>query len=177
MMKSRLLRAAFLLVPFAGVLYYGITEQADRPVLIGEVAPDFSVSSLEGTPLQLQQYRGKVVVLNFWATWCPPCVTEMPSLERLANLDEKIAVLTISVDEDPETLRQFVAEHGLTLAIARDPERRLAVRYGTYKYPESYIIGPGGKLHEKMFGAIDWDEPRLREHLFALARRAQPRRS
>ena len=170
MKKGSLLRFTLLAVPLAGVLFFGVTEKLDRPVRAGEAAPDFALESLQGEPVELSRYRGRVVVLNFWATWCPPCVTEMPSLERLSKLDNNVTVLTVSVDRDLGILRNFVAEHGLTLPVARDPERRLAARYGTYKYPETYILGPNGQVHDKMVGAIDWDQPNLRSHLLALAR-------
>ncbi len=171
MKKGSLLRFTLLGVPLAGVLFFGVTEKLDRPVRAGEAAPTFTLESLQGEPVELSRYRGRVVVLNFWATWCPPCVTEMPSLERLSKLD-KVTVLTVSVDRDLDILRNFVAQHGLTLTVARDPERRLAARYGTYKYPETYILGPNGKVHDKMFGAVDWDQPNLRNQLLALARNA-----
>ena len=172
MKKGSLLRFTLLGVPLAGVLFFGVTEKLDRPVRAGEAAPAFALESLQGEPVELSRYRGRVVVLNFWATWCPPCVTEMPSLERLSKLDNNVTVLTVSVDRDLGILRKFVAEHGLTLAVARDPERRLAVRYGTYKYPETYILGPNGQVHDKIVGAVDWDQPNLRNHLLALARNA-----
>ena len=172
MKKGSLLRFTLLAVPLAGVLFFGVTEKLDRPVRAGEAAPDFALESLTGEPVELTRYRGRVVVLNFWATWCPPCVTEMPSLERLSKLDNNVTVLTVSVDRDLDILRNFVAEHGLTLPVARDPERSLAARYGTYKYPETYILSPNGQVHDKIVGAVDWDQPNLRSHLLTLARSA-----
>ena len=175
MSKASLLKTAAFLIPLAGLLYFGITEDPYRPIERGEPAPDFSLPTLAGGSLELAQFQGKLVVLNFWATWCPPCVEEMPSLERLSRqgAERNLEVVTVSVDQDLSVLQDFIAQHDLTLPVASDPQRQVAVLYGTYKYPESYIISPQGIVHDKMIGAIDWDEARIREHLFSLANGAQ----
>ena len=173
MVKASLLKTTAFLVPLAGLLYYGITEDLYRPVEIGEKAPHFSLPTIAGRPLEPSQFEGRVVVLNFWATWCPPCVEEMPSLERLSQerTEGSWEVITVSVDQDLPALQDFVTKHGITLPIAKDPQRQVAVLYGTYKYPESYIIGPQGYVHKKLIGAINWDEPRIRDYLNSLAKK------
>ena len=158
MVKASLLKMAAFLVPLAGLLYYGITEDLYRPLEVGEKAPHFSLPMITGGPLELSQFEGRVVVLNFWATWCPPCVEEMPSLQRL--FQERIPAL-----------QDFVAKHEITLPIAKDPQRQVAVLYGTYKYPESYIIGPQGLVRKKFIGSINWDEPSIRDYLNSLAKK------
>ncbi len=173
MVKASLLKTAAFLVPLAGLLYYGITEDLYRPLEVGEKAPHFSLPMITGRPLELSQFEGRLVVLNFWATWCPPCVEEMPSLQRL--FQERIKgnweVITVSVDQDLPALQDFVAKHELTLPIAKDPQRQVAVLYGTYKYPESYIIGPQGLVRKKFIGSINWDEPSIRDYLNSLAKK------
>ena len=171
MSKASVLKTAAFLIPLAGVLYFGITEDLYRPIERGEPAPDFILPRLAGGSLELAQFQGKLVVLNFWATWCPPCVDEMPSLERLSRRggDMNLEVVTISVDQDLSALQNFIAEHRLTLPVARDPQRQVAILYGTYKYPETYIISPEGVVHDKMIGPVNWDGSRIRERLFSLA--------
>ena len=106
MSKASLLKTAAFLIPLAGLLYFGITEDPYRPVESGEPAPDFSLPSLAGGSVELAQFQGKLVVLNFWATWCPPCVEEMPSLERLSRqgAERNLEVVTVSVDQDLSVL-------------------------------------------------------------------------
>ncbi len=102
-------------------------------------------------------------MLNFWATWCPPCVEETPSLEHFAQSlgGRGVQVIGVSVDEDPAALRKFVADYHLSYPIARDPGGELAARFGTFKFPETYIIDRRGKVAEKIIGAINWEDPRI----------------
>jgi peroxiredoxin len=135
-----------------------------RPVAIGDSAPDFSVPALPSGSLDLKNYRGQVVVLNLWATWCPPCVEETPSLERFAEKmrDRGVIVLSISVDEDQKTLQDFIQQNHISYPIGRDPERALSARYGTFQFPETYILDRRGLVAEKVVGATDWNDPASR---------------
>jgi thiol-disulfide isomerase/thioredoxin len=141
-------------------------------------APDVSVRSLDGTVANLRSFRGKVVVLNFWATWCLPCVGEMPSLDRLAadRVSDPFAVVAVSVDRDgTPAVRSFVSEHQLThLAIYLDPDQRLgSLRndYGVtgalpiYGLPISYIIDADGSVIGYLTGAANWDALEARHFL------------
>jgi thiol-disulfide isomerase/thioredoxin len=120
-----------------------------------------------GRSAELGDLRGQVVLLNFWATWCPPCVAEMPSLERLhhALKDKGLFVLGISVDADPRAYETFLRQHGITFPNFRDPERRISTLYGTFMYPETYIIDPQGLLVRKIIGPLGWDDPQVVEFL------------
>jgi peroxiredoxin len=111
-------------------------------------------------------------VVNFWATWCPPCIEETPSLRRFSEIlrDEGVIVVGVSVDEDPEVLRKFVAQYELSFPIARDPNRTVAARYGTFKFPETYIIDRSGRIAEKIVNAVDWEDARIVEFVRGLAR-------
>lgn len=141
------------------------------PVKIGETAPRFTVPALQHGAIKLQAYRGKVVVLNFWATWCPPCVEETPSLEAFAQRvkDDGVIVLGVSVDEHEPALKKFAADYHLTYPIGRDPGGALAAHYGTYKFPETYIIDRTGRVAEKIIGAMDWTDPRMLAFVESLA--------
>lgn len=117
--------------------------------------------------ITLSQYRGQVVVLNFWATWCPPCVEEMPSLvEMQRRMKAKgVTVLAVSVDVDESAYKQFLKDHNVSLLTVRDPEHKSSELYGTFKYPETYVIDRGGVMRRKFIGAVDWTEPDVVELL------------
>lgn len=136
-------------------------------VQVGDRAPRFELEDSQGLGLGLSDYQGKVVLLNFWATWCPPCVQEMPSLnntyEELRN--DGFVVLGVSVDEDQEQYSRFLRNAGVTFPTARDPERAVSSRYGTLKYPESYLISRDGRVLRKYVGAEDWSRPEIANYL------------
>jgi peroxiredoxin len=168
-------RAAKLLV-LAGFVAVAVAVAAYRrwagPPQVGHAAPDFALPTLAGEEIRLSGLRPKVVVVNFWATWCPPCIEETPSLRRFSEIlrDEGVIVVGVSVDEDPEVLRKFVAQYELSFPIARDPNRTVAARYGTFKFPETYIIDRSGRIAEKIVNAVDWEDARIVEFVRGLAR-------
>ncbi|MEJ2009285.1 MAG: TlpA disulfide reductase family protein [Acidobacteriota bacterium] len=146
-----------------GISWLVFRPRPKGPVNIGETAPNFTLPGLKSDNVSLAQYRGKVVVLNFWATWCPPCVMETPSLEKFATemKPDGVTVIGVSVDENGQQLREFVKEYHLSYPIARDPNAALSHRYGTFKFPETYIIDRGGHVAEKIIGATDWVDPNM----------------
>ena len=111
----------------------------------------------------LADYRGKVVVLNFWATWCPPCVDEMPSLVQMQQRlkDKGVTVLAVSLDADEAAYHKFLKDHGVNLITVRDPDLKSSDLYGTFKYPETYIIDRNGVLQRKFIGAVNWNDPEV----------------
>jgi cytochrome c biogenesis protein CcmG/thiol:disulfide interchange protein DsbE len=133
-----------------------------EPSLAGTRAHDFSFA-LDGKPATLADLRGKVVVLNFWATWCPPCVEEAPSLSRLqqAITPEGGMVLGISVDEAAPAYEDFLREHKIPFPTYRDPSKQIALSYGTAIYPETYIIDRRGRIARKIVGPQEWDSPEM----------------
>jgi peroxiredoxin len=137
-----------------------------RPPRIGEAAPDFSLQDGSRT-IALHDYKGQVVVLNFWATWCPPCVEEMPSLVELqSRLKNKgVTVLAVSTDIDGAAYQKFLKEHKVDLLAVRDPNQVSNSLYGTFKFPETYIIDRQGKLRRKFIGAVDWTQPDVLAYL------------
>jgi len=137
-----------------------------RPPRIGSNAPDFTVQDGQNK-LTLSQFRGQVVVLNFWATWCPPCVEEMPSLvEMQRRMKAKgVTVLAVSVDVDDGAYRQFLKDHGVNLLTVRDPDQKSNRLYGTFKFPETYVIDRNGVMRRKFIGAVDWTEPEVTDFL------------
>ena len=149
-------------------LFFSLHRGVVYPVAIGEYAPDFSLprlinGSLSPDPLHLYEERGHVVLVNFWATWCPPCVEETPSLEKFSTDMEKygVEVIGVSVDQNAGALRKFIAQNHVTYPVARDPEQTTAGMYGTTQFPETYILDRDGRVAEKIIGARDWEDPMM----------------
>jgi cytochrome c biogenesis protein CcmG/thiol:disulfide interchange protein DsbE len=135
-----------------------------HPPRIGNAAPSFTIADSQHT-VSLEQLRGKPVVLNFWATWCPPCVEEMPSLLQLhKQLGDKVTILAVSEDADDAAYKQFITDHQVDLLSVRDTQHQNEV-YGTFKYPETYIIDRNGKIVRKFIGATDWTSPDIVNYL------------
>jgi peroxiredoxin len=130
-------------------------------------APDFTVSDGAST-IHLANYRGKVVLLNLWATWCAPCVQEMPALVQLHHDDPNLAILAISVDEDPDAYKRFVNERHIDLTTVRDPNESVAKLYGSDGWPETYIIDRKGVIRRKVVGDPDWSNPEIRSFIQGL---------
>lgn len=147
----------------AGGLVWVALRPRQGPVSMGDRAPGFTLPQLPSGRLSLSQFKGQVVVLNFWATWCPPCIEETPSLEQFATdmKSQGVTVIGVSVDENGQQLDKFIRMYHLSYPVARDPSAALANRYGTYKLPETYIIDRNGRVAEKIIGATNWTDPRM----------------
>lgn len=139
--------------------------------LVGQPAPDFTLPLVGGGEVTLSELRGKVVLLNFWATWCPPCLAEMPSMERLyarlGNSDFEMLAVNAEVD-GLEILPDFLLQHRHTFPIPVDHQGEVQVEYGVFRFPESFIIDRQGKIVDHIIGGRDWSDRRTVEHLAAL---------
>jgi peroxiredoxin len=134
-------------------------------------APDFTLPDLTGTTHSLSNYKGKVVFLNFWATWCPPCRMEMPGMERLYRRlrDRDFVMLAVSADEEgKKAVAPFVEELGLTFPILLDPEGRLSPRYGVTGYPETFVIDREGKVVNHTIGPAEWQSEEMARYFESL---------
>ena len=153
-----------LLIPFA---LLSACDRGAHPAQTGQLAPDFTVS--DGTAsIHLASYRGRVVLLSFWATWCEPCVVEMPSLLDLHHDQPDLAILAVSVDEDPDAYRSFLARRHMDLISVRDPGQTAAKLYHSEAWPETYVIDRQGIIRRKFVGAQDWSSPEVRAYLKSL---------
>jgi peroxiredoxin len=161
--KSNLLKVLLFALIVAGALFFALRQRPTQPIAIGGRAPDFTLPTLSSRPIALHDLRKRVVVLNFWATWCPPCVEETPSLEKFTEQvrEQGVIVIGVSVDQDSAALQKFVNQARLSFPIARDPYQSVAARYGTYKFPETYIIDRDGRVAEKVIGPTNWQDPRI----------------
>ncbi len=136
--------------------------RAKKIIEEGDHAPEFRLSALDGKQMGLSDYRGKVVMVHFWATWCPPCVEELPTLERIYRsfAGRDFELLAVSVDEGGvETVTSFMQRNKLTLPVLLNPGGSVAKSYGTFKFPETYLLDRSGVVRYKMIGAADWSLP------------------
>ena len=138
-----------------------------RPEHLGRVAPDFTISDGTST-IRLADYRGKVVLLNFWWSQCAPCIQETPGLEALHHDRPDLAILGVSIDEDATSYQRFLERHHVDIATVRDPEQTAAKLYGTDGWPETYIIDRKGVIRRKIVGDPDWSNPEIRAYLQSL---------
>ena len=129
---------------------------AARPPVIGSPAPDFQLTDLQGQTQQLSQYRGKVVLLNFWATWCKPCIKEMPAMQKAYNdlHDQGFTVLAINELEDKERVRDHIARHQHTFQVLMDEDNEVANMYGVVGLPVSVFIDQDGHIQEFVKGGL-----------------------
>ena len=139
-------------------------DRGDHPEQIGNRAPDFTVAD-GNRSLQLSSYRGKVVVLNFWASWCAPCIEEIPSLNQLQREMPQLVVLGVDLDEDPTAYHQFLADHPIDFTTIRDAQRHSNALYGTFRFPESFVIDRRGQIRRKFISAQDWTSPEIVNYL------------
>lgn len=137
-----------------------------RPPHVGSAAKDFTVQDSDHQ-ISLNQFRGQVVVLNFWATWCPPCNQELPSIMDMQNRlrGRGVVVLGVSIDVDGDAYHRFLKERSVNFVTVRDPEQKVANLYGTSMWPESYVIDRQGVLRRKVVGPINWDSPDVMQFL------------
>lgn len=158
-LKLAALVGAVLAASFA---FVARQQKKDYGLAEGAPAPPLRLAALPGEEVDRESYRGRVVLVNFWATWCPPCVEEMPSLERLHRTlgPEGLVVLGVSIDEDSGALQDFVKRAGVTFPILRDPGgRKAAAAWRTTGWPETYVIDGKGRIVRKIGGPARWDTP------------------
>ena len=151
------------------VLFAWLNRDRLSPVVPGRPAPEFAAFDLQGAPKTLEDYRGKVILLNIWATWCPPCQQEMPSMQRLREtvVDEDFVILAVSVDaalgekdffgREGGDLHAFAENMGLTFRILHDPSGEIQETYQTTGVPESFVVDRNGVIFKKVAGPTEWD--------------------
>ena len=149
-------------------------DVAGKPVAReGSQAPDFTLKTLDGQEVSLSSLKGKVVLLNFWATWCPPCREEVPSMVKLnAAMENKpFRMLAVSIDEGgKKAVEAYFRESGNALPTLLDPDRAVGKIYGITGVPETFIIDMQGVMRKKVIGPMDWSNPEVIGYLDGLAK-------
>ena len=152
---------------FALLLATGCDRGA-RPELVGKAAPDFRVTD-EDRSVALSDLRGKTVVLNFWASWCPPCVEETPSMIAMQErMKGRVVIFAVSTDADRAAYEKFLREEHTNFLTVRDGAQVSNKLYGTFGFPETYVIDPAGVIRRKFIGPVEWTDPEIMKYLASL---------
>lgn len=160
-MRISRLPAATLL---AALTLLSACNRGSHPAQMDRRAPDFTVSD-GTTTIHLASYRGHPVLVNFWATWCEPCLLELPSLIQLHHDQPGLVILAVSIDDDPDAYKTFLVRHHIDLITVRDPNESAPTLFHTDMWPESYAIDQKGYIRRKFVGAQDWSSPEIRSFL------------
>jgi peroxiredoxin len=160
-------KLAFVVLACCLCLFTVSCEQAPKVAEDGKPAPDFTLVDRQGKTWRLSQLRGRVVFINFWATWCPPCREEMPSMQRLYTIvpKESFVMLAVLENDDPARADSFAAKAGLTMPILVDQEKKVWPTYGLTGVPETFIVDKKGVIREKFIGPAHWDSPKYLQML------------
>lgn len=136
----------------------GLTPLPDKPP-----APDFFLTDLDGNQHRLSDYRGQVIIINFWATWCPPCREEMPSMQRAWEQLEKEGILMFGIDvgEDEDTIFLFTANYPVEFPLLMDRDARATNQWPVRGLPTTFVVGPKGRISYRAIGGREWDDPAL----------------
>ena len=137
----------------------------------GIAAPDFTLNDIDGKRTTLSQFRGKVVLLNFWATWCAPCKEEMPSLNNLykALKDKDFTILAVSVDTSEKPVRSFISRNDISFPVLMDTDKAVSFDlYAVFGLPMSFLIGRNGVIIEKFAGEREWNSPEIKDKILRL---------
>ena len=167
---KRKLNTGLVLAFVAGllVLFARPEYQQGEPSLRGRPERDFALT-LDGKPTRLSDLRGKVVVLNFWASWCPPCRDEAPALNqlqrRIAPSGGMVLGVNVGVDDSQAGYEDFLKTYNIDFPTYLDPSKRIALSYGTTVYPETYVINRKGRIDRKIIGPQDWTGPTMMAYL------------
>ncbi len=171
------MRAIYTLVLLAGFaltaqgepLGAGLTRFQDR-----SPAPDFELNDIEGATHRLSDYRGKVIVINFWATWCPPCREEMPSMDRAWETlkEDGVLMLAVNVGEDEDTIFQFTASYPVRFPLLMDRDSKVVEAWPVKGLPTTFVVDPEGHLVYQAIGGRSWDDPALLDQVRSLGSEA-----
>jgi len=157
---------AVLSVAFAGLIFFSLRDTSAKE---GGRAPQFTVSTDQGKTITPVSFGGKVLVLNFWATWCPTCIQEIPSLDAFQKKFAKdgVVVVAVSIDKNEQKYKAFLNKVHVNFDTARDPSAEVSTRYGTFVFPETYII-KDGRIQRKFANAENWVSDDMTQYVESL---------
>ena len=165
MKKLFLIICLFLLIAMGpsspGNTSGGTTSPMESDSIVNSKAPDFTLKDINGKNITLSSFRGKVVLLNFWATWCPPCRAEMPALNRLYRETKQrgLEIIAVSTDRSLDHVKDFTAKNKVDFIMLFDENRTAAKQYRVFSMPTTFLIDRNGMVVEKFYGEYDWTEP------------------
>ena len=148
--------ASITIIGFKNPKYTANTIKSENVgTSIGEFAPDFELDSTAGGKVKLSNFKGKAVILNFWATWCPPCKEEMPLFENAYRSEsDKVVVIGVNLQESEENVRDFIKKFGISFPTLLDPNSEVKELYNVFTQPVTYFIDKEGKIIDKKFGPL-----------------------
>jgi len=163
-MNKRAFIAILLLIGVA-VAIASLMPEGIQPVKIGDQVKTFVLPDLKGKAQSLPE--GKVILLNFWATWCPPCRKEVPSMVKLYDKfkDKGFEIVAVSVDRNIEDITEFVTEQNMNFTVLHDKDSKVSHQYGVFRYPESLIVDSNGVVLQHLNGAVEWMEPQFHDYI------------
>jgi peroxiredoxin len=158
------------LVLFLSLTFWNIDSSFAKT---GSLAPDFSLNDICGKKVTLSQFKGKVVILNFWSIWCGPCLAEMPSLNKLylELKDKGLVVLAVTEDPAEKPVRSYIKEKGLAFPVLMDKERKVYFKYSLYGIPVSFLVDKKGVIVEKFIGESNWNSTQMKEKISNLLKK------
>ena len=154
---NKRLKLILAIILTTGLLITGCGSDSSSPAaVVGNPAPNFQLPDLDGQTISLNDLKGKPVLINFWATWCSPCVSEMPYIQEIHEdwSDTGLMVLAINIGDSPQAVEQFLQEHNLALPVLLDTQNRVAAQYGIQYIPTTFFIDKDGIIQEKIVGAF-----------------------
>ena len=159
--QKNMKKISLFLILFCFSLFLVACKEQPKIAAKGSPAPDFTLVDLQGKTWTLSELKGQVIFVNFWATWCPPCVEEMPSMQRLYTMlpKDKFKMLAILNSDEPAIAKAFSEKFGITIPILDDQQNIIGPKYGITGVPETFIIDRQGIIREKFIGPAEWNTP------------------
>ena len=151
-----------LLLLFFAAPAFALSDGPQEPpagnLQAGRTAPDFTLKTLDGDSVSLSQFRGKVVFLNFWASWCPPCREEMPAMNRLNQVfaDRDFVMLAVNTEQNKGVVEDFLSKRPHDFTVLLDPQGTVQSLYQVFRFPETFLLDKEGRIVERFLGARDW---------------------
>jgi len=156
-----------LISAMAAALFVSGCDRGSAPTNLDKPAPEFAIADGSHS-VDLAKLRGHVVLVNLWASWCAPCIDELPSLLELQHAMPGVTVVAISMDQDDAAYKAFLQRNNVDLLTVRDPDGRIQSLYGTAQIPETYVVDKNGILRRKFISEQDWMSPEIQQYLHKL---------
>ena len=168
---SNAIRYTAIVFLLAGFVSIALAEPKELHAVKGRpMAPAFELKDIDGNLHHLSDYRGKVVIVNFWATWCPPCRFELPSMEKLwqSVKNKDVIILAIDLGEDEDTIFTFTSDYPVSFPLLMDRDSSVTNNYSVLGIPTSFVIDPQGRMIYRVVGTREWDEKQFIESILSL---------